>query len=61
MIAEIRAEGGGLQVTPREPIPPSIQKDIVEQRGRVQEDEAFLKSLPQEFAGLYMHATLIAD
>lgn len=58
VMAVIRADGG-LQVEAKEPIPPSIQQDIEQQRQRVKGDDAFLRSLPVEFSGTYYRAKLI--
>ena len=55
VIAIIRADG----VEEKETMPPRIRQDIEKQRGRVTDDDAFLRSLPVEFSGTYYRATLI--
>lgn len=59
IIAIIRAKNGGLSIEQKEPVPPTILKDIEYQRTRLPEDDAFLKFLPVEFSGSYYRASLV--
>jgi hypothetical protein len=58
LMATIRVAGGQLQVDGK--VPPGVQAELEDQRGRVKDDEAYLRSLPRVFSGTYIRAQFVA-